>query len=169
MQEPPSGRDHPEMNSIRLCVPHYPQRLHHRPPAWVKEGSLFHLRFRATASQVPPLTHPGLASDLIAAAERYHVLGHWWCELFLVMPDHIHALLAFPKAPGMSATVGNWKRGTARFQKVRWQENYFDHRIRHDRESLETWVYIRRNPVAKGLCVVEDDWPWWWSALTPMR
>jgi hypothetical protein len=135
----------------------------------VKEGSLFHLRFRATATQAPPLTHPRLAPDLIVAAKRYHILGHWWCKLFLVMPDHIHAMLAFPQAPGMSAIVANWKRGTARFQQVRWQENYFDHRIRHARESFETWEYIRQNPVAKGLCVAKDDWLWWWSALTPMR
>jgi REP element-mobilizing transposase RayT len=129
----------------------------------VKDGGLFHLRFRTAVSQAPPLTHPGLASDLIAAAKRYHVLGHWWCKLFLVMPDHIHAMLAFPRAPGMSATVGGWKRGVARFQGVQWQKNYFDHRVRNERESRETWEYICRNPVVKGLCAGEDDWRWRWS------
>jgi REP element-mobilizing transposase RayT len=89
--------------------------------------------------------------------------------LFLLMPDHLHAMLAFPREPGMAAVIRDWKRGTARFQDVRWQENFFDHRIRHSREKETTWAYIHRNPVAKGLCQEDELWPYWWSALTSMR
>lgn len=46
---------------------------------------------------------------------------------------------------------------------VDWQKNYFDHRLRHEREADEAWAYIRLNPVAKKLCVEADDWPFWWS------
>ena len=80
------------------------------------------------------------------------------------MPDHLHALLAFPRDQGMSIVIRNWKRGAARLQGVRWQTNYFDHRIRTKSEGQECWTYIRRNPVAKGLCASEEDWPHWWSA-----
>jgi len=110
-----------------------------------------------------PLTTPELAADLIQAAKRYHESGKWWCELFMLMPDHMHALLSFPKKMGMAMTIRNWKRGTARIQKVKWQDNFFDHRIRNDRLRADTWSYIRRNPVAKGLCADEDAWPHWWS------
>jgi len=79
------------------------------------------------------------------------------------MPDHLHALLAFPREPGMAATIREWKRGAARLQGVKWQENFFDHRIRSDKFRAETWHYIRRNPVAKGLCPDEDSWTYWWS------
>ena len=83
--------------------------------------------------------------------------------MFLLMPDHAHALLAFPREPGMSVVLRNWKRGAARLQGVRWQENYFDHRIRSKAEAQEKWLYIRRNPVVKGLCSKEEDWPHWWG------
>ncbi len=135
----------------------YPQRLHHNTPGWVKDGALFHIRIRADPAQSPPLTDSVLARELLAAARRYHELGHWWCELFLLMPDHAHALLAFPPTPGMSATIRDWKRGTARFQKVQWQGGYFDHRSRSVQAGQESWLYLRRNPVVKGLCATEDD------------
>jgi putative transposase len=138
--------------------------LHHKTPSWVKSGALFHIRVRTTAEQYTALTNSHLVRELLAAARCYHSLHHWWCQLFLVMPDHVHAMLVFPRESGMSATVCNWKRGTARLHRVRWQENYFDHRIRNGKERDETWNYIRRNPVVKGLCAMEEDWPHWWCA-----
>jgi putative transposase len=147
----------------------YPGRLHHAIPSWVKDGGLFHIRIRTVPEQTSPLTESNLARELLIAAQRYHELGHWWCKLMLVMPDHVHALLVFPPEPGMSATIRDWKRGTARFQSVQWQTNYFDHRIRNNTEGNEKWSYIRRNPVVKGLCLAEEDWPHWWSALTSTR
>jgi REP element-mobilizing transposase RayT len=143
----------------------YPRRLHHKTPGWVQEGSLFHVRIRVLPTQSPPLTDPELASQLLDAAQRYHDLGRWWCELLLLMPDHLHAIAAFPSAPGMSEVVRNWKRGTARFQRVQWQEGYFDHRLRDEKAARETWDYMRRNPVVKNLCAAEADWPWWWSGI----
>jgi hypothetical protein len=85
------------------------------------------------------------------------------------MPDHLHALLVFPREAGMSTAIRNWKRAMARLHGIKWQSNYFDHRIRDDKERRETWDYIRRNPVAKGLCASEAEWPFWWSALSPTR
>lgn len=105
-----------------------------------------------------------LAPSLLDAVRRYQQLGHWWCDLFLLMPDHVHGLIRFPCEAVMAKVVGNWKRGVARFQGVCWQENFFDHRIRHAAERQEKWWYIRRNPVVKGLCAQEQDWPWWWAA-----
>jgi len=85
------------------------------------------------------------------------------------MPDHLHALLSFPREPGMSVVIRNWKRGTARFQEVSWEDNYFDHRLRNLAEEQKTWWYIRRNPVVKDLCGSEEEWPHWWSGLASRR
>ncbi|MBI2516879.1 MAG: transposase [Opitutae bacterium] len=141
----------------------YPRRLQHNTPAWVKDGALFHIRVRASEEQKRSLIDAALGRELLAAAQRYHELSRWWCELFLLMPDHWHALLLFPREQGMASTMRDWKRGTARFQGVLWQENFFDHRIRTKKSGEEKWRYIRRNPAAKGLCAREGDWPWWWS------
>jgi putative transposase len=144
----------------------YPGRLYHETPGWVRDGALFHIRLRATTTQ-SSLIEPALGRDLLTAVRRYHDLGHWWCELFLLMPDHAHAILAFSCVPGMTITLRNWKRGTKRFQRVDWQEGFFDHRLRDEKETTETWHYIRRNPVIKKLCAGEDAWPWWWSSVVP--
>ena len=146
-------------------VKEYPLRLHHNTPGWVKDGSIFHIRFRVDESQPKPLTTPVLAAALLKSVQLYHASGKWWCKLFLLMPDHLHALLVFPRETGMAATNRGWKRGTARLHGVNWQENFFDHRIRSDKLESETWDYIRRNPVVKGLCPNEDSWTHWWSGI----
>jgi hypothetical protein len=141
----------------------YPCRLHHDTPGWVKDGAEFHLRVRVSRRQQIDLIDLYLAGELLAAARRYHELHLWWCELFLIMPDHEHAMLAFPLNSTLAKTVVDWKRGAARFQGVYWQKNFFDHRIRGRNDGAETWHYIRRNSGVKDLCSSEEDWPWWWS------
>jgi len=118
---------------------------------------MFHVRIRAVAQQ-SPFTEAILSAEWLKAARRYHEPGHWWCELLLLMPDHLHALLRFSHETNMSAVMSSWKRGVARFQGVNWQGNFFDHRIRNKGEAAEKWHYIRLSPVVKGLCASEDDW-----------
>ena len=141
----------------------YPERLHHETPGWVKTGSLFHVRLRTASDQVLPLTKPELAMQLLAAAQNYHGRELWHCALLLLMPDHIHALLAFPADTSMAKTIGAWKRYATRELGVKWQANFFDHRIRNEVERAETWAYILRNPLAKNLCAQESEWPWVWK------
>jgi REP element-mobilizing transposase RayT len=72
------------------------------------------------------------------------------------MPDHLHALLAFPPDKKMSNVIDTWKSFHAKQSDISWQANYFDHRIRTDAELEEKAAYIRRNPVVKGLCAKEE-------------
>lgn len=83
------------------------------------------------------------------------------------MPDHAHALLSFPPDRQMSRVIGGWKSWHARNSGIDWQDNYFDHRIRSDDEFQQKAAYIRRNPVAKGLCQRSEDWPWIVDAAAP--
>jgi len=58
--------------------------------------------------------------------------------------------------------LSNWKRFHARNNGVVWQEGYFDHRLRDDErgEQLSLKIdYIRKNPLAAGLCTDIIDWP----------
>ena len=140
----------------------WPQRLHHEVPGWVKAGAVFHVRLRVDVSQFPLLTDTELAERLLATARNYDERNEWRCLLMLMMPDHVHALLAFPSGKAMATVVGSWKRYAARSLGVKWQVNFFDHRVRSERELAETWSYVLRNPVAKGLCEKEEDWRWVW-------
>lgn len=87
----------------------------------------------------------------------------------MLMPDHVHALLAFPVESRMSRVIGEWKHYASRQWSICWQANYFDHRIRDGHSLAEKYRYILRNPVVKGLCQREEDWPWVWQPDEPIR
>jgi REP element-mobilizing transposase RayT len=108
------------------------------------------------------------------SARFYHRRGRWHITVFILMPDHIHALLSFPRDEAISRVIGDWKRFHARKHVILWQEGYFDHRLRDDErgEQLAAKIdYIRNNPVVAGLCARPEDWPWWIerSALADKR
>jgi putative transposase len=142
----------------------FPSKLHHEIPGWVEPESLFHIRIALERNQPQTsLTDPLLAPALLQSAEFYDFKDRWHIALFLVMPDHIHAILAFPRSHSVSRVIGDWKHFHARKQRVCWQEGFFDHRLRADErgEQLQAKVdYIRQNPVAASLCATAEKWPW---------
>jgi REP element-mobilizing transposase RayT len=144
-------------------------RLFHRVPERVRNDAIFHIRVRCTPGS-PALTSPNIAHALLASVRLYHDRQRWCAHLFVLMPDHWHALLSFPPDSPMSRVIGDWKKYHARHSLISWQEGYFDHRLRTHLEQLEAKAaYIRRNPVAAGLCTKGSDWPWLWEPvdLTP--
>jgi putative transposase len=143
----------------------FPSKLYHGVPHWVRDGALFHIRIRLdrTKEQYPLSTSP-LAKALLNSAEFYDRRQRWFITVFMLMPDHIHALLSFERDKSMSRVIGDWKRYQTVQHGIVWQEGYFDHRLRDDErgEQLSAKInYIRQNPVAAGLCARVEDWPWW--------
>ncbi len=135
-------------------------QLSHAPPSWVKSGSLFFVTICCEEKRSNVLCHPDVADSLFSAVRFYNENSIWFTRLFLLMPDHCHALISFPRSVDMTKVVGNWKRYTAKKLSIKWQENFFDHRIRNG-ESWEVKAsYIRMNPVRKGLVEEPQDWPW---------
>ncbi len=121
---------------------------------------MFHIRVRVARENRQPLTQPALATGLLNSAQYYHEQGCWFCHLFLLMPDHWHALLSFPPSSKMIMVIGRWKAWQRRTLEIQWQENFFDHRVRGRRELQLKADYILNNPVVKGLCPQPADWPW---------
>jgi len=142
----------------------FPERLHHRVPFWVAPSALFHVRIALDREkEQKPLTNPALAQEILDSARFYEGKLRWHITLFLLMPDHLHAMLFFARDQSMSEVIRDWKRFHARTNHVVWQEGYFDHRLRADEHGaqLETKMnYIRQNPVAAGLCASAQEWPW---------
>jgi putative transposase len=136
-------------------------KLHHAFPSWVRDDAIFHIRIRCDAAQSLPLATPELAKALLDSVIHYESQQRWFARLFLLMPDHIHALLVFPPDESMANVIRSWKRFHARKNDVFWQEGFFDHRLRdHDLQWDHKRDYILRNPVVKGLCANVEDWPW---------
>ncbi|OGV47243.1 MAG: hypothetical protein A2X46_18025 [Lentisphaerae bacterium GWF2_57_35] len=142
-------------------------KLHHNTPGWVPDVAIFHIRIRCASNNQLPLTHDELGLKLLSSIHYYANRQLWSCYLFVLMPDHVHALLSFDHTKGMSQTVRNWKRYHASHHGVLWQENFFDHRIRSEQEFSEKYAYIERNPVAKNLCATPEEWPWKISSWEP--
>jgi len=142
----------------------FPERLHDSVPHWVRPGTLFHIRIRLDREkQQRPLVDPSLAQALLNSAKFYEGTMRWHITLFLVMPDHVHAVLSFPRDKSMSEVIRDWKRFHTRTHRVKWQEGYFDHRLRSDERGIQLSAklnYIRQNPVAAGLCARAEEWPW---------
>lgn len=142
----------------------YPRRLHHEVPWWVEDGALFHIRIALERGiKQKLLTDPDLGRAILNSANLYQQSERWHITVFLVMPDHLHALLSFHRDESMSNVISDWKRFHARKHQVVWQEGYFDHRLRDDErgEQIEMKInYIRQNPIAAGLCGNTADWPW---------
>ena len=142
----------------------FPERLHHTVPHWVEPGALFHIRIaldREKEQRV--LTDPVLARAILDSVKSYEAKMRWHITLFLLMPDHLHALLSFARDQSMSEVIRDWKRFHARINHIIWQEGYFDHRLRADERGTQLTSkmnYIRQNPVAAGLCARPEDWPW---------
>jgi putative transposase len=91
------------------------------------------------------------AAVILETARRYHADGRWHLQLLLLMPDHLHALVGNAGEHSLSNIIRDFKRMTARIALIRWQRNFFDHRLRHDEGLREKQDYLRENPIRAGL------------------
>ncbi len=94
-------------------------------------------------------------------ADRYRLLA--WC----VMPTHVHVLAAQIEGWPLASIVHAWKSFTANRandilgRKGRfWAPEYFDRMMRDEANVEATRAYIETNPVAAGLCLDPEHWPW---------
>jgi len=140
----------------------FPQRarLPHEVPSWVAEGSFFFITINCESRATNSLCHAVVGDGVLAAARHNHEKCAWHCRLMLLMPDHLHAVIAFPREPTMKTIISNWKHFLAAKVRIDWQRDFFDHRLRDHREEEEKISYILMNPVRRGLCERAEDWPW---------
>ncbi|MCF7790032.1 MAG: transposase [Prosthecobacter sp.] len=77
---------------------------------------------------------------------------------FVIMPNHIHLLAAFPNKEAMLAQCDSWKHFTGReinrrlaLQGRFWQQDAFDHLVRHEHQFRRLCDYIAQNPAKARL------------------
>lgn len=128
-------------------------------------------------SRCPILVGP-LADTVLNALHQSHAAAVWHLRCLVLMPDHLHLLARLGGKLTLSQAVARFKfatRQSMQASQVRWQDNYYDHRLRPD-ESVEPVIrYIFMNPCAAGLIQSGGKWPWfycctedwtWFSGLT---
>lgn len=113
------------------------------------------------------LRRPDIA-ELVANALRHFEAERYYLADWVVMPNHVHAVLWPLPNHTVGEIVKSWKGFTAREAnrllgrtgKRFWQPEPFDHWIRDDEENARISRYVRNNPVKAGLCAAPEDWRW---------
>ena len=137
--------------------------LPHEIPSWVPDGAIFFLTLCTTPRGKNQLCYADAAASLWESVQFREERQEWWVHLLLLMPDHLHALVSFSPDVAMKHSVAQWKRYAASRFGIRWQRDFFDHRLRSDESHQEKAKYIRMNPVRVGLAAFPEDWPYVWS------
>ena len=93
--------------------------------------------------------------------ERYRL------EAFVVMPNHVHVLIAMKPEVSLSDIVRSWKTYSAKqiaritgWEGTVWQADYWDRYMRDAEHYHRAVAYIHANPVKAGLAKVETEWAW---------
>jgi putative transposase len=123
-------------------------------------GATYFITICAEPRGVNQLCHRETMATLFETARIYHKQKKWYLKLLLLMPDHAHVLLGVSADASLSSLIRDYKRITARISGVKWQRNFFDHRLRHDESLTEKYNYICQNPVRAGLISDGDERPY---------
>ena len=119
----------------------------------------------ATKDRVPIFSDPACASTVHAAIqfvrhERAYVVA------YVVMQDHLHALLVPRDGTSISQVMQSIKGYTARLVNEQlerrgplWQRSFYDRMIRDERQLLKTVEYVHMNPVMAGLVENPEKYP----------
>ena len=150
-----------DLNGIDPTQKGWKIRVQNLPPDLMAE---YHDRFTTRWHEALDASHgacvlsqPEIA-DIVANSllhfdgERYEMLD------FVIMPNHIHLLATFPDKVAMVAQCDSWKHFTARQINRRlgtqgrfWQQDAFDHLVRHEGQFRRIRDYIAQNPLKAGL------------------
>jgi REP-associated tyrosine transposase len=135
--------------------------LPHGIPPWVDpEKQIYFITIKCEEPSENQLTSPDVSERLFETVHYRQEKLLWWPYLFLLMPDHLHALISFPpsgKPPQL--VISKWKEWTAKEVGVVWQRDFFEHRLRHEESRREMADYILQNPVRKKLVSRPEEWP----------
>jgi putative transposase len=100
------------------------------------------------------------------------------CVGFVVMPDHVHAVVWFPAPDQLSHFMKQWKqRSSVQIKEFLrstlvhygdaidpsdpfWQPRYYDVNLYSEAKVEEKLAYMHQNPVRAGLVPRPCDWPW---------
>jgi len=112
------------------------------------------------------LANPACAAIIVDVLDRF-ASKDYRLLAWVVMPNHVHALIALTSRRRLSAVVRRWKKSSAiainRLLRRRgrvWLPEYFDRVIESPDACLGVRDYIELNPVQAGIATTALDWPY---------
>src|SRR5262245_10115746 len=107
---------------------HVPDRklLPHQVPLWVDpQKEIYFITINCAVRGKNHLALAEIAESLFETVEHRQQNGLWWPYLFLLMPDHAHALVSFPPSEKtLQSVVSKWKEWTAKQLGIKWQRDF---------------------------------------------
>jgi putative transposase len=131
--------------------------LDHRSPEWV-DAPIYFLTICAKERGVNQLCGKS-ALAILESIQFYHEKDRWYCDLAVLMPDHVHLLVSFHEMEFYAKIIGDWKQWGAHHCGITWQENFFEHRLRKEESLDQKGQYLINNPVRAGLVADSTEWP----------
>jgi REP element-mobilizing transposase RayT len=148
-------------------------RAARRPLTWHEQEALF----RWYSSRVDKYLDEGRGNcwlrdkkcaDLVAGAMCFFAHQRYELRAWVVMPNHVHAVV-HPTPPNtLSEILHSWKSFTS--HKIQeflprkivpfWQDESYDHLVRNDDDLHRLCHYTTTNPVSAGLCSRPEEWLW---------
>ena len=113
------------------------------------------------------LTTEAIADTVRVRLHELETAGHWRLRSYVLMPDHFHLLATLGDRGDLSGAMRLFKgplTPVLRQHGLRWQKNFYDHRLRSVDELLPTFLYIFLNPYRAGLVSVGEKWPCYYCA-----
>jgi|NGEPerStandDraft_6_1074524.scaffolds.fasta_scaffold96720_2 putative transposase len=83
---------------------------------------------------------------------------------YVVMPEHVHLLVAEPLRGELATAIQSLKQSVARRLISGgahfWQRRYYDFNVCSETKRVEKLRYMHRNPVKRGFVEKPEDWEW---------
>jgi len=135
-----------------------------RLPHWREDDVTYFVTWRLASGQ-----HEldSWERDLVVSAMRRFDGERYQIAAYVVMDDHVHALVTPLPKYRLQDILHSWKSFTARqmqrdhkrFGRI-WQHEYFDRIVRDDKELLEKLDYIVHNPWKRWPDLEGYSWVW---------
>jgi REP element-mobilizing transposase RayT len=120
------------------------------------------------------LKKPALA-DMVQNAMLFFDGTRYRLHEWVVMPNHVHAMLTPCEGQELGKILHSWKSYTAHEGNELlgrtgdfWFTESFDRFVRNERHYRKAVSYIEMNPVKAGLCKTPQEWKWssaYWRRL----
>jgi REP element-mobilizing transposase RayT len=107
-------------------------------------------------------------AELVANAIKFFADARYSLHAWVVMPNHVHAVLTPREEQRLSDILHSWKSFTSKKARALlkrngqrfWQAESYDHRVRDDDERARIVNYVENNPVKARLCARPEEWEW---------
>jgi len=115
-----------------------------------------------TAQRQPIFRHEAAASLLLNTLVHYREQGKYLLHEFVIMPDHLHALLTPGDEISLERAMQFIKGGFSFRLKSRgpvWQASFSNHRVGDLKDYENHRDYVRMNPVRARLAERPEEYP----------